>query len=73
MPKGGDIYYRCRSCGVTYVRAHAPDVLLAVQCAVFDFMSQPRDWGIILDDHDVHQCAPGKWGVADIVGGTEDE
>lgn len=72
VSKGGTIEYKCRRCGEIYARASAPDVARALQCALYDFMEQPPEWGAMqIRQTDVHQCKPTCWGVADLVGGRE--
>lgn len=73
VSRGGTIKYKCRGCGEVYTRAHAPDVPHALQCAIFDFMETPRDWGMSISAVDVHHCGRRSWGVADLVGGQIDE
>ena len=71
MSAPGAIWYKCRSCGVLYKSAQSPDVHHSLSLALNGTEGYPKK---IVDEcggiglHEVHTCAPGVFGIADLIG-----
>ncbi len=71
--KGGNLLYKCRRCGALSVESHAPDLGIALACAIVG-SPMPESLGSIPPRmYGVHRCFPSVWGVADLIGGDEDK
>jgi hypothetical protein len=73
MNKGGTLLYRCRHCGVFEKNPHVPDLVVALTLAAIG-APFPSDWGgLSYGLTTTHFCGPGQYGVADLIGGNEDD
>lgn len=73
MKDGGTLLYKCRLCGELKGGMHAPHLLISL-AHVSSGLKQPADWGPLGASvlHSLHNCADGRLGLADLVGGEPD-
>lgn len=71
MNKGGELYYKCRICRKIYHDTGVPDLLLAL--IDINIFGVTQNKGIKARLTDIHNCFNGQLGIADLIGGKEDE
>lgn len=70
-PTGGHLLYRCRVCSNLDRAPHVPDLARAL-ALIASGRPLPKSWGCTRALHDVHKCAGGSLGIADLIGGDPD-
>jgi hypothetical protein len=72
MLGGALMVYKCRLCGDTDDSTHCPSILQAISMLNRKSKTHDEPPGIIKYWQDLHRCADGRYGVADLVGFVPD-
>lgn len=74
--KGGTLQYKCRKCGEIDESYHVPRLLLTlirIRIGLPGSDDKTDLLGSALTDTAIHTCKKGHIGIADLIGGYEDE